>query len=102
MNWLIRTRAKKLEVWSDTEYQSRLFKCEYYGARPFWKKIRKLDPPSHNEKPSYSIGEVIPYKRSALSKRFAVIIDLFTESGQLKYLGIDIENKNQVIAPIIS
>ncbi len=100
MNWLVRTNAK-LEVWSDSEYQSRLRKCEYYGARPFWEKIRRLAPPDPKEKVSYSVGEIIPYKRPSVGKRFAVIIELFTESGQNKFLGIDIENKNRIISSVI-
>ena len=46
MSWLVKTNSKKFEVWSETEYRDRLLKCEYYGARPFWQKIRKLSPPT--------------------------------------------------------
>ncbi len=100
MNWLVKTRAKTLEVWSDSEYESWMMKCEYYGATPFWKKVRKLDRPATDQKPHYSIGEVIPYKKSVIGKHFAVIIKLFTESGQKKFLGIDIETKTKVVASV--
>lgn len=100
MNWLIKTNSKQFEVWSDAEYQNRLMKCEYYGARPFWKKARKLAPPNPGEEIRYRIGEIIPYKMSAIGKRFAVIVDLFKESGQRKFLGIDIESKNKIISSI--
>ncbi len=103
MNWLVRTNSEQLEVWSDTEYNHRLMKCQYYGARPFWEKIRSLVPPSPDDTLKYDIGEIIPYKRSAkssLGKRFAVIIELFTEAGQTKFLGIDIETKNKIISQV--
>ncbi|HNP08038.1 MAG TPA: hypothetical protein PKN99_10450 [Cyclobacteriaceae bacterium] len=103
MNWLIKTNSKQLEVWSDTEYKQRLMKCEYYGARPFWEKIRSLAPPSPDETLKYDVGEIIPYRRSAkssLGKRFAVIIELFTEAGQTKFLGIDIETKSKIISQV--
>jgi len=103
MNWLIKTNSKQLEVWSDTEYKLRLMKCEYYGARPFWEKIRSLAPPSPDETLKYDIGEIIPYRRStksSMGKRFAVIIELFTEAGQTKFLGIDIETKSKIISQV--
>lgn len=100
MSWLVRTNTKELEVWSESEYENRLMKCEYYGARPFWKKIRKLIPPSSNQEIHYKVGEIIPYKRSIIGKHFAVIIELFTEAGQSKFLGIDIETKNRVVEPV--
>ena len=103
MNWLVRINSKRLEVWSDTEYQQRLMKCEYYGARPFWEDIRSLAPPGPNDKVRYDVGEIIPYKRSPrslLGKRFAVIIKLFTEAGQAKFLGIDIETKNKIVSQV--
>lgn len=100
MNWLVKTNSKQLEVWSESEYKNRVLKCEYYGARPFWQKIRALAPPSPEQKVNYTVGEIIPYKFSSLGKRFAVIIELFTESGQTKFLGIDIDNKNRVVAAV--
>lgn len=100
MNWLVKTSEKQLEVWSDDEYQHRLRKCEYYGARPFWQKVTRLSPPDPGTEVRYSIGEVIPYKRPSLGRRFAVIVDLFKESGQQKFLGIDIENKNRIISSV--
>ena len=101
MNWLIKTNSKQLEVWSESEYQNRLMKCEYYGARPFWQKARKLAPPLPGDEVRYRIGEIIPYKRSSIGKRFAVIVKLFTEAGQNKFLGIDIENKSKIVSPIV-
>lgn len=103
MNWLIKINSKHLEVWSDMEYKHRLMKCEYYGARPFWEIIRRLTPPNPNETIKYDIGEIIPYKRSSkssLEKQFAVIIELFTEAGQTKFLGIDIKTKNRIISQV--
>ncbi|MGE0588692.1 MAG: hypothetical protein AB7O48_08965 [Cyclobacteriaceae bacterium] len=100
MNWLVKTN-EDLEVWSETEYRTRVMKCEYYGARPFWQKIRKLSPPISEDVLKYDVGEVIPYKPSSLGKRFAVIVKLFTEAGQNKFLGIDIENKRKVISSIV-
>lgn len=100
MNWLVKTKTQRFEVWSDAEYQNRLRKCQYYGARPFWEKVRKLTPPDPDETVRYRIGEIIPYKRSSFGARFAVIIDLFTESGQNKFRGIDIDNRNPVVSPI--
>ena len=101
MSWLVKTNSKKFEVWSETEYRDRLLKCEYYGARPFWQKIRKLSPPTSDKEVNYSVGEIIPYKLSTIGKRFAVIIELFSEAGQNKFLGIDIDNKNRVVAVVI-
>jgi hypothetical protein len=101
MYWLIKTNSKKLEVWSESEYKNKLMKCEYYGARPFWQKIRELSPPSPNQQLNYSVGEIIPYKLSSIGKRFAVIIELFIEAGQPKFLGIDIDNKNKVVEAIV-
>lgn len=100
MNWLVKTNAKKLEVWSESEYKNRVLKCEYYGARPFWQKIRALSPPNPGQELNYTVGEIIPYKFSSLGKRFAVIIELFNESGQAKFLGIDIDNKKRIVAAI--
>lgn len=100
MNWLVKTNTKQFEVWSDDEYQSRLRKCEYYGARPFWEKIRKLSPPDPSAEVRYGIGEIIPYKRPSIGRRFAVIVDMFKESGQQKFLGIDIENRNKIISAV--
>ncbi len=100
MNWLIKTNAEQLEVWSESEYQNRLMKCEYYGARPFWEKIRRLTPPNPDQEVKYDVGEIIPYKRSSIGKRFAVIVELFSEAGQNKFLGIDIETKNKIVSPI--
>ena len=100
MNWLVKTNAQQFEIWSESEYQNRLSKCQYYGARPFWKKVRMLAPPEPNKEIHYRIGEVIPYKRSTLGDRFAVIIKLFTESGRRKFLGLDIENRKQVVSPV--
>ena len=91
MNWLIRTNSKQLEVWSDTEYKHRLMKCEYYGAKPFWEKIRSLAPPNPEETVKYDVGEIIPYNRSAksaLGKRFAVIIELFTKQAKPSFWGL--------------
>lgn len=100
MNWLVKTNEKQLEVWSEAEYKNKLMKCEYYGARPFWQKIRKLSPPNPNQEVNYSVGEIIPYKLSTIGKRFAVIIEIFSEAGQPKFLGIDIDNKNKVVDAI--
>jgi len=101
MNWLVKTNSKKLEVWSESEYRNKLMKCQYYGARPFWKEVRELSPPSPDQQVKYSIGEIIPYNKSSFGKKFAVIIELFNESGQTKFLGIDIDSKNKVVAAIV-
>ena len=100
MNWLVKTNAHQFEIWSETEYQNRLSKCQYYGARPFWKNVRRLTPPDPKEEIQYRIGEVIPYRRSTLEERFAVIIKLFTEAGRRKFMALDIENRKQVISPV--
>ncbi|GAB1445666.1 MAG: hypothetical protein KF860_16850 [Cyclobacteriaceae bacterium] len=103
MNWLIKINATQFEVWSDSEHKHRLMKCEYYGATPFWEKIRILAPLSPNDTVKYDVGEIIPYKHSSTSsfgKRFAVIIKLFTEAGQAKFLGIDIETKSKIVSQI--
>lgn len=100
MNWLVKTNSRQFEVWSESEYRNKVLKCEYYGARPFWQKIRQLSPPNPGQEINYSVGEIIPYRLSSIGKRFAVIIELFTESGQTKYLGIDIDNKEKVVAAV--
>ena len=100
MNWLVKTNSKQFEVWSDSEYQNRLMKCEYYGARPFWQKVRKLVPPGPEEEVCYTVGEIIPYRRTSIGKQFAVIIELFTEAGQIKFMGFDIETKNKIVSAI--
>ncbi len=101
MNWLVKTNSQQLEVWSESEYRNKLMKCEYYGARPFWQKIRKLAPPGPEQQINYSVGEIIPYKLTSIRKGFAVIIELFNEAGQPKFLGIDIDSKSKVVAAIV-
>lgn len=101
MSWLVKINSKQLEVWSESEYRNKLMKCEYYGARPFWKNIRELSPPNPDQKVNYSVGEIIPYRLSSIGKRFAVIIELFNDAGQLKFMGIDIDNKSKVVAAIV-
>jgi hypothetical protein len=98
MSWLVKT--DKLEVWTESEYRTKKMKCEYYGAKPFWKKIRRLDPPTQESEVKYSIGEIIPYSKSAIEKHFLVIVKLFQEAGEPKLEGIDIHTKMKVIAPI--
>jgi len=97
VNWLVKMNSRQYEVWSEAEYQNRLMKCEYYGARPFWLKARKLAPVKQKNA-GYSPGDIIPYKKSSIGKRFAVIIELFTEAGQHKFLGIDLETKKKIVS----
>lgn len=42
MYWLIQTHSNHLQIWTEREYQIRVMKCEYYGAKPFWQMARRL------------------------------------------------------------
>jgi hypothetical protein len=101
MYWLVKTNSNQLEIWSESEQQFRLMKCEYYGAKPFWENIRKISPPGPDQHPPVEVGEVIPYRQSKIGKHFAVIIELFYDQGQKKFKGIDIFTRKKIVAPVI-
>jgi hypothetical protein len=101
VNWLVKTNSKQFEVWTESEYQNRLMKCEYYGARPFWQKAMRLAPPQPGGEIRYNLGEIIPYKRSSIGKRFAVIVELFSHAGKQMFTGIDIETKRKIVSTIV-
>lgn len=74
-------------------------KCEYYGAKPFWKNLMKITPPKSNHAQS-KVGEVVPYAQSTFGKHFAVILELFFDKGQKKFKGIDLKTREKVVAPL--
>lgn len=43
MAWLIKTEINKLEIWSDNKFDSMTRKCEYYGAKPLWRVLSRVD-----------------------------------------------------------
>ena len=97
--WLVKTNADQLEIWTEAEQQFRQMKCEYYGAKPFWKNLMKITP----QRSAYSkckVGEVIPYAKSTVGKHFAVILELFSDKGQKKFRGIDLQTQEKVVAPL--
>ncbi len=43
VSWLIKTGEDKFEIWTDQEYTMRKQKREYYGSKPGWVEVRKID-----------------------------------------------------------
>lgn len=48
VSWLIKTEENRFEIWTDEEYSMRQQKCEYYGSKPFWKEVKKIDESLQN------------------------------------------------------
>lgn len=98
--WLVMLESEQLEVWSESECEYRLMKCEYYGARPFWQRVCPLSPPDPANPQPPEVGKIVPYKKAKIGRHFALILELFCEQGQEKFKGIDILTHQQIIAPI--
>ena len=61
MYWLIKTDLNQLEIWSDIQCSMMVRKCEYYGAKPFWQKIRELEVATIKNNFSADLGELVSY-----------------------------------------
>jgi hypothetical protein len=47
MNWLIKITNQPLpEVWTEERLEQMEWKCDYYGAKPNWSKLRPIEPES--------------------------------------------------------
>jgi len=43
MAWIIKTDVNKLEIWSEDKYKSMTRKCLYYGSKPGWSVVSKVN-----------------------------------------------------------
>lgn len=100
MNWLVKISLKEFEIWSDAKYHMMVKKCEYYGAKPFWQIIRKLDSHSKSKKYRWEPGEIVPYFEAEHTERFAIITELLNYKGILSFKGFDVTSRVPVLFPI--
>ena len=99
MYWIVKINFKEFEIWTEAKYAMMMKKCEYYGARPFWQEIKKIESHSNNKTFRWEPGEVVPYFETEHA-RFAIITELLNYKGKLSFKGFDITSKVPVLFPI--
>ena len=100
MYWLVKISLKEFEIWTDAKYHMMVKKCEYYGAKPFWQEIKKLESHSNSKNFRWEPGEIVPYQEAEHVQRFAMITELLNIKGILSFRGFDISSRVPVLFPI--
>lgn len=100
MYWSVKISLNEFEIWTDAQYTMMIKKCEYYGAKPFWEEIRKLEFHTNGKVYRWEPGEIVPYIQAEHSKRFAIITELLNYKGIRSFKGFDIVNRVPVLFPV--
>ncbi len=100
MHWLVKINLSEFEIWTEARYAMMIQKCEYYGAKPFWQEIRKLElrPSTRNHR--WEPGEIVPYAKIGRFEKYAVITELLKYKGTSSFKGFDIFSRIPVLSPI--
>jgi hypothetical protein len=100
MYWLVKINLNEFEIWTDAQYSIMLQKCEYYGAKPFWQDIKKIESRSSDINYRWEPGEIVPYSQPEQAQRFAIITELLNFKGIHSFKGFDIVSRVPVLSPI--